>query len=375
MFTLLFAIVFTVFLAGVWIGGMGALLYFGTRDVLLQQKLLQEAKPIDATIVDRTSVGRTVKNRTNYYPVLRFEYVVDGKTYTGDRLTPLNYYSLRYSTPGGAANHLVETYPSDAIQVFYLPSDPTLAYVRREAHGGCYAMVAGGLALATPLLWGILNFKQKKDARDAKGRLVLRPGRSLGKRKFDNAVVFLFSAITNGVLIWHYYTYVPGPHGWLEALAWSSTIVMPLLALFGFVRAMFIAGAVSDATITIDDFKPGRTSAVVVEQDVLTFDTSVVEKVRIALKCVKQTGSGKHARYETVYNEGTDYPVNFDRNAMGAMGGKRLRIDGAITLPSGAPVTVKEQYITFAWTLSVRTSLLGKPDYVAEHLVEVTGWQ
>jgi hypothetical protein len=375
VFTTLIAAFFIILFCGAYLGGTGVLLYCGTRDVLLQRKLLDESQPVSATIVSRSFESRTSKSKTRYYPTVRFSYAIDGKTYESDRLTPLNYRGQSYSTSSGATQFLDATYPEDAVQAYYLPGDPTLAYLRREAQAGCYVMTAGGIALATPLLWLLLNLKQTQETRDAKGRQVFKPGRSLGKRKLDNAVIFLAATAANGLLAWHYFSFMPGPHGPLSFLAWSSVLVLPLLALFGFVRAYFIAGVVGDVTVTADDFKPGKSSTVIVEQDVLGFDTSTVEKVRISMKCVKTTGTGKQARSETVYNEGTDYPANVDRNAISLAGGKRLRIEGVVTLPSSAPVTTPSGHITFAWTLNVRTSLLGKPDYVFDQVVKVAGWQ
>jgi hypothetical protein len=367
---MVFGVIFIVAFAAFWLGMMGFLLYIGGRDVVQQQKLLHESKPVAATITQRTYDSRTSKGKTSYYPQLKFAYQVDGKRYESDRLTPLNYYRLRYSTSQGAIDYLREQYPSDQIEAQYLPSDPTLAYVRRDENYGGYVMVAGGILMATPLVWLLLNLKQAKNTRDTRGRLVLRAWRSLGKRKLDNGLIFLLLAMLNGVLLWHFLKWTSGPHNVWTWVLWSLAAIVPALALFGFVRAYFIGGVVSDATITLDDLRPGRSSTVIVEQDVLVFDTSVVEKVQIGVTCTKTTGSGKHAKVETAYQQAKDYPASFDRNAAGLAGGKRLRVEGLIALPAEAPVSAPG-HVSYAWMLNVRTFITGKPDYVVGHTVEV----
>ena len=89
--------------------------------------------------------------RTTYYPEVRYEYSVLGKTYTGRRIA--FGASKGFSTSAGAEKAL-ERYPVRAtVTVYYNPDNPADAVLEREMRGGASLLLIGiAFALATACL-------------------------------------------------------------------------------------------------------------------------------------------------------------------------------------------------------------------------------
>jgi len=105
----------------------------------------------ETTTTDNSNDG-TWTERTFYFPKVRYEYSVLGKTYTGDRIA--FGASKGFSTIAGAEK-VLERYPEDAtVTVYYNPNNPADAVLEREMRGGTSLLiVAIAFALATACLF------------------------------------------------------------------------------------------------------------------------------------------------------------------------------------------------------------------------------
>ncbi|MFT3785797.1 MAG: DUF3592 domain-containing protein [Tepidisphaeraceae bacterium] len=362
---------FVASLIAFWLGLAGYLLYTGWRDVLLQRRLLRDSATVPAKLVARAVVSDSDEDSPRYRPSVRFWYVVDGRAYEGDRLTPLNYANT-FRHWGDANDFLRSNFPDDRATARYLPGSPELAYLLPTPVGGCYAMAVGGVLMLLPLIWGVMNLRSAHERRDAKNRILLQPRRSLAKRRLDHLVLALVSAAALGWLLWHFLQVIPSPRGWGAWAGWGVAFLPMACSCLAMLHAHGLSHVVGDATVAIADLHPGYPSALAFEQAVRS-DGAVVERVRIGLFCREHTGSGEDAKVTTVHEQWSDHPAPA---ISGGAGERCIRFDTTMSLPSAVPVSTADGddtlYITHSWTLRVETILIDLPTYSADYPVQVT---
>jgi hypothetical protein len=80
---------------------------------------------------------------TSYYPVVQYQYVIDGRTYMGNRITFGNQVGYGWTN---MAQKQVDQYPPGAnVAVFYDPNDPGMAVLERT--GGASTKIYWGIAI------------------------------------------------------------------------------------------------------------------------------------------------------------------------------------------------------------------------------------
>lgn len=96
----------------------------------------------DVELARSHASGRRRSRRT-YRAEVMFEYNVDGKTYTSNRVVMEGFSSSKRSY----AEKVVERYPEgEAVTVYYDPTDPTMAVLEPGKVGGAFIpFVVGGM--------------------------------------------------------------------------------------------------------------------------------------------------------------------------------------------------------------------------------------
>lgn len=79
----------------------------------------------------------------SHYPAVRYEYEVEGRRYTGDRI----YFDQTSRAHAGPATRTVGRYPvGSEVTVYYDPTDPARALLEPGRSGACnYGVVGCGL--------------------------------------------------------------------------------------------------------------------------------------------------------------------------------------------------------------------------------------
>lgn len=95
-----------------------------------QGKALHSHRAVDARVIDKGIDEKTDGDRgTTYTPWVRYEYVVDGRTYRSNRITPLDISAGREW-----AQETIDRFDVGGIATaYYDPADPAQTYLIREA--------------------------------------------------------------------------------------------------------------------------------------------------------------------------------------------------------------------------------------------------
>jgi hypothetical protein len=100
-------------------------------------------KIIASGIEPRRSHSSNGGTGTSYYPVVQYQYMIDGRSYMGNRITFGNQVGYGWTN---MAQKQVDLYPAGAnVAVFYDPSDPGMAVLERTS--GTSTKIYWGIAL------------------------------------------------------------------------------------------------------------------------------------------------------------------------------------------------------------------------------------
>ena len=87
--------------------------------------------------------SRRVKNNQEYMASVKYSYSVDGKSYTGSRVTASDVYQKTL----GRANDIIKMYPvGGEVSVYYDPADSGTCLLETGIKKNVYLMLGGGLA-------------------------------------------------------------------------------------------------------------------------------------------------------------------------------------------------------------------------------------
>ncbi|MCK4538713.1 MAG: DUF3592 domain-containing protein [Candidatus Krumholzibacteria bacterium] len=87
--------------------------------------------------------SRRVNSKQEYQATVKYTYTVDGKSYTGKRITASDVYQKSLS----GANDIIDKYPvGGEVSVYYDPADPGTALLDAGMKKNVYLMLGGGLA-------------------------------------------------------------------------------------------------------------------------------------------------------------------------------------------------------------------------------------
>jgi hypothetical protein len=88
------------------------------------------------------AVPTKVNNSQEYRLSVKYTYSVDGKSYSGDRITA----SDGYQKTRRKANDVLKKYPvGKEVSVYYSPSDPSLAVLKTGANKNAFMLMSGGV--------------------------------------------------------------------------------------------------------------------------------------------------------------------------------------------------------------------------------------
>jgi hypothetical protein len=100
-------------------------------------------KIIASGIEPRRSHSGSGGTSTTYVPVVQYQYMIDGRTYMGNRITFGNQVGYGWTN---MAQKQVDQYPPGAnVAVFYDPNDPGMAVLERT--GGASTKIYWGIAI------------------------------------------------------------------------------------------------------------------------------------------------------------------------------------------------------------------------------------
>lgn len=148
-------------------GGLGIMLvYVGSREFIIQRRIVATAEPIEATILLSrvvTAKSSDTDNRplrdnstTSHTPEVRFSYTFRGIRYESDLLYP-TVIQRGYASAESAQDEIKVYTPGSTVQAFADASLPERGFLRLErSNNPVWFMVAGGLSFA--LLAAIYRF-------------------------------------------------------------------------------------------------------------------------------------------------------------------------------------------------------------------------
>lgn len=151
-------------IAVVIFGGFGmVLLYVGVTQLVMQRRLLANARRVDAVIVHSEVFSSTSAdtdrrpNRststTTHRPDVRFRYQVGGVEYESDLLHP-NIIVRSYASRDAAAEALAPFPLHAAVRAYVDPSLPDKAFLIASAGNGPVVFIIVGLLLP-PVAWWV----------------------------------------------------------------------------------------------------------------------------------------------------------------------------------------------------------------------------
>ena len=154
-------------IAFILFGGFGAMLFgVGARQFYLQQRLLREARTVEAVIVhsevrshtsaDTDSRALRSNSTTTHRPDVRFRYEVGGRPYESDLLHP-HIIVTSYGSREAAAE-ILRPYPVGARVTAYVdPRHPDKGFLKREPTSAPGVNIVIGLVLV-PLFWWLRKY-------------------------------------------------------------------------------------------------------------------------------------------------------------------------------------------------------------------------
>jgi hypothetical protein len=94
---------------------------------------------------------RSSEGGTTYVPVVQYQYVIDGRTYMGNRITFGNQVGYGWTN---MAQKQVDQYPPGGnVAVFYNPNEPAMAVLERT--GGASTKIYWGIAILMLVILGV----------------------------------------------------------------------------------------------------------------------------------------------------------------------------------------------------------------------------
>lgn len=164
----------------VWIGVLVGLAGIGIAVAAYCEGLAGEASagwPRAPGFVESASVVEIPTRVTSYHAEIRYRFTVQGRSYTGDRLS----YNFKPSDKDGCARVVGRYPPGCQVQVSYDPADPSSNVLEPGTADGTHlkmallCMVIPGLGLATIALGGSMRRKALKELRPGDPRFVRTP--------------------------------------------------------------------------------------------------------------------------------------------------------------------------------------------------------
>ncbi len=140
-------------------------LWFAGRPVLVEHSSLDRYRSISAVVVQtgiEPRANRDALRAAAFVPRVTFRYVVGGRTYQANRVTPLDVSG----TERWARKHVAAYRPGDVVTAYYDPQGPDHAFLERPATGALSATFFLPVPLlALALLWAAhLSRKQRAAA-------------------------------------------------------------------------------------------------------------------------------------------------------------------------------------------------------------------
>jgi hypothetical protein len=337
----------------------------GVHDVLAQDRDMRAARPVPATVVSsRVGESRGRRGRRSDVAVVVYRYDVGGRQYTSDVLMP---YAARGLPDGVRPREFVAARPPGAaVDAWYLPHDPSRAFLVKAYNEAPYIWIYIGLAFLALFQAGGLGYAFHA----AVPALPPEPGwrplpvrRPLRARVTVNLVQSAVYLSVWGWAAWHYFSRVPGPHG-VAAHGVTWAMGLPgLWYLFSAARAYFTRRAVSDARVSLraEGFRVGREAEVKVEQDLL--GDAMLQRVRVGLVCYKTTGRGKSRHTAEHWQAWVTPEAPAAETHPRGRGARKVTFTQTLLIPVDQPASDSTTDPRYAWKLVVETALAGCPDY------------
>lgn len=158
---------------------VGVFVFFiGFMPVYQHNVSVQENKPVEATVVETDIIVKDDDDDTDYEPVVRYTYTVDGQQYTETNVWPGQFSRDKGSRSG--AEGVINDYEAgssttadgEEVTAYYNPKDPSEAYIRNDEGwpGGWWILT--GYVIVTFLAGlyyirkGFKRWQQRKRIRD-----------------------------------------------------------------------------------------------------------------------------------------------------------------------------------------------------------------
>jgi hypothetical protein len=370
------------YLAGPLTGGnfiavAGIFLAVGGWNVWQQADKLSRYAPTEATVLG-TDVKRDVSTDSDgdrsvsYTPMVDYRYEVDGETYQGGRVTPLDAGSSDRGWAEGVARRFNEV---DTVTIYYDPASPGDAFLLRHVSFFPYIFVVFPmlfLVLGVAAVAGLGTGSPKADQPQHLGgrRYRVKPRASMQKKLIVALIgVGLWYGLGGGVLT-HYFVSAQ-EYSLFAKIATGIYLALGLVTVYFLVRYVWLKRMLGDATLTLDtnDIRLGDTVAAEVSQPVR--DGLTVKDVNLALVCTKhwkeQEGDeSNHRQRELHRDEQSTASQNRDVTA-----GQQLNFEASFSIPADKPASGAMGSTQYIWHFEVDTDVAGKPDYAVKFPITV----
>jgi len=336
-------------------------------------------QPVPAVVLSKevhisrstNSKGRT---HTSYKPVVRYRYEVQGRTYVGEKITPMNE-----SRSSRWAHAVINRYAiNQKVEAYCNPADPSEAFLEKRHSFFPYLFLlfpAVFLSIAVGVGVGTGTWRRTMEVWPAFGGWYeLQPETRIGDRR-TAALGVAVGWHLFGVLAWgHYFQVAERPY---DLMASITTVVYELLGMVpvGFVAYYLRLGRnLRDARVLLNraPCTLGDDLTVRVEQDVLTLLS--LEELSVALTCEEtvchRSGSKRTVSSHDCYEDRAS--LLRDRQVMA---GETISAERTFHVPDdGVPSSPEDfkGYPRHAWWIKVVSKVSGQPDYRAKFPLTVS---
>lgn len=348
----------------------------GTGLAINQHAKLVRYKPVTATIERTWIESRRGSESTNYAAKVDHRYEVEGQTYVGDHVYPLEVSSSNRS----AAQRTINRFQvGDTVTAYYNPSDPSESFLVKEPDFFPYIFamfpmlfVVIGLSI---LLAGPRPAKDDVAPRPAiEGFFELSPDAGLSRRlKAVVLVTGLWWLI--GLVCLLHFTGIGGRMTMMPSIAMGVYGAVGLVGFGILGYYLKLQSQLHDALVMIDRTEPriGDSLTVYVEQ--LIKKGLTVSAMNVGLRCEEsyKRSTGRSTEYGTNVRHESSEPFECADGTSAesdrvVAAGEALRYTGTLTLPDNLPASTparQKLYPRFRWFITVHTDILRGPDYKA----------
>lgn len=332
-----------------------------------QHLLIRRAEPVTATVLSSQVLSRSSKNGVTYYPAITYQYTVQSRTRTADRVFPL---PIRVSTSNRRwAEGIVADYPvGRKVPAYYDPQNPDRAFLVRRHDFFPYMLVL----IPLPFLCvgvALLSLRETGAVRppvpvpSASGWFEVLPAFTItAKRRAAWSAFCVWDTVGFAALL-HYALVVKPPY---ETTALVAGGLYLALGAAAFVFALYFtvrAQTFTEARVFINRAEVTRGEPVKVAVRQKVHEAIFTEQARVIMVCEETAKSGNKITRYPAWEESAVLQTDLQ-----VAPGQALEAGATFTIPATQPPSSPPRtagYPRHDWSLRLSVKVPGKPDYRA----------